>query len=130
MKFSVVVDASALIAAIFEEPEGAAVVERLGGARLGAPSLLRYEVANVAPMKMRRHPEQAHLLQLAYRKSLLVPIELVDIDRAAVLALAQRRTLTACDAAYVRLALLRGVELVSLDKRMRAAFEAEAAAEG
>jgi uncharacterized protein with PIN domain len=42
-----VVDASALAAILFAEPEAEAIAERLTGARLAAPSLLDYELANV-----------------------------------------------------------------------------------
>ncbi len=126
----IVVDASAFIALLFDEPEGADVVGRLVGRSFLAPTLLRYEVANVTLMKMRRHPDQARLLLLAHEKFSLVPIEFAEVDHVAVLALAQRRNLTAYDASYVWLALSRGVELVSLDRRMLAAFEAEAASIG
>ena len=52
-----VIDASALAALLFGEPEAEAVVERLGDARLVAPSLLGFELANVCLIKCRRHPE-------------------------------------------------------------------------
>jgi uncharacterized protein with PIN domain len=53
-----VVDASALGALLFGEPEAEAVAERLGDARLVAPSLLGFELTNVCLKKSRRHPEQ------------------------------------------------------------------------
>ena len=42
-----VVDASALPALLFAEPEAETIAECLEGARLAAPSLLDFELANV-----------------------------------------------------------------------------------
>jgi uncharacterized protein with PIN domain len=53
-----VIDASPLAALLFGEPEAAAVVGRLGDARLVAPSLLDFELANICLLKCRRHLEQ------------------------------------------------------------------------
>jgi hypothetical protein len=47
--------ACALLAILFSEPERAAVARRLEGARLVAPSLLRFEIVNVCLTKIRRH---------------------------------------------------------------------------
>lgn len=55
----VVVDASAMAAMIFQEPAGAAIRDRLAGAEVFAPALLKYELANTAWKKIRRHPEEA-----------------------------------------------------------------------
>jgi len=53
-----VVDASALAALLFAEPEAETIAERLEGARLAAPSLLYLEVANVCLTRIRRRPGQ------------------------------------------------------------------------
>jgi uncharacterized protein with PIN domain len=45
-----VVDASALAALLFGEPEGEAVAAQLDGARLVAPCLLGFELANVCAL--------------------------------------------------------------------------------
>jgi uncharacterized protein with PIN domain len=49
-----VVDASALAALLFAEPEADSIARRLEGARLVAPSLVDFELANVCLTKMRR----------------------------------------------------------------------------
>ena len=53
-----VVDASALAALLFGEPDADQVVARMGAARLVAPALLDFELANVCLIKLRRHPAQ------------------------------------------------------------------------
>ncbi len=77
---------------------------------------------------MRRRPEQASAYFEAHEKFTRVAIKFAEVDFVAVVSLAQRRGLTAYDASYVWLALSRGLDLVSLDKRMLAAIEAERAA--
>ena len=53
---AVVVDASALVAILMAEPEGAAIAERLAGQALVGAPMLPYEVANegrrMAPVMM------------------------------------------------------------------------------
>ena len=61
-----IADASAIAALLFGEAEGKAVAESIGDAELVAPSLIRFELANVCLMKIRRHPEQRALLRAAF----------------------------------------------------------------
>ena len=56
-----VVDASAIAAVVFEEPEGAPVIASIGDALI-APSLLRYELASVCATKLQREPRSAQLI--------------------------------------------------------------------
>ena len=62
-----VVDASALAALLYGEPEAEAVATRLGDARLVAPVLLGFELANVCLIKSRRHPEKRATLAAAFK---------------------------------------------------------------
>ena len=116
-----VVDASALAALLFGEPEAHAVVERLGDARLVAPSLLAFELANVCLIKTRRHPEQRPGLIAAFGLRARLAVEEVAVDHDEVLALAESTRLTSYDASYLWLAQQIGAELVTLDQRLAAA---------
>ncbi|MFO1083206.1 MAG: type II toxin-antitoxin system VapC family toxin [Reyranellaceae bacterium] len=116
-----VVDASALAALLFGEPEAEAVAERLEGARLAAPALLEFELANVCVTKMRRQPRQRDALRAAYRLSNRLRVETVAIDHAATLDLAEATGLTAYDASYLWLARTLGAELITLDRKLAAA---------
>jgi predicted nucleic acid-binding protein len=113
----VVVDASALAAVAFQEPEAQATRDRLEGQSLAAPRLLAYELANVALVKLRRHPEQAATIHAGLAAVLADDFELYwsDVDHAAVVDLARQTALTAYDAAYVWLARHLDAELVTLD---------------
>jgi predicted nucleic acid-binding protein len=117
-----VVDASALGALLFGEPEAEAVSERLEGARLAAPQLLLFEVANVCLTKARRDPGRRDALRTAFRLVHRLAIEMVVVDHAAALDLAEAKGLTAYDASYLWLAGALGAELVTLDRKLGAAM--------
>jgi predicted nucleic acid-binding protein len=113
-----VVDASAVAAILFAEPEGEAVAARIDGDRLFAPALLPFEIATVCIKKMRRHPSLRQ--PILARLSLLsrFPIETRDIDCDSVVRLADETMLSAYDASYLWLARTLGAELVTLDRRL------------
>jgi predicted nucleic acid-binding protein len=94
-----VVDASALAALLFGEPEGEAIAALLDGARLVAPSLLGFELANVCLIKARRHPQQADALRTAFRLRDRLEVEEAAVNHDGVLDLASATGLTAYDAA-------------------------------
>jgi len=116
----VVTDASALVALLLDDgPGGRWVAERLGGAELAAPSLSRFEAANV----IRRHelagavsPDQA---AQAHADLLDLEIEEWPYTLLAGRSWELRTTLTAYDASYVALAELLDATLVTLDRGIR-----------
>ena len=116
-----VVDASALAALVFGEPEAEAVAARLEGGRLTAPALLDFELANVCLIKMRRQPGAREALRAAYGLARRLNIETVAVDHAATLDLAETAGLTAYDASYLWLSRELGAELVTLDRALAAA---------
>lgn len=116
-----IVDASALAALLFAEPEAAKIAERLKGARLAAPSLLNYELANICLTKIRRQPNQRVALRTAFGLAYRLRVETVAVDHAATLDLADATGLTAYDASYLWLARALGGELITLDRKLAAA---------
>jgi predicted nucleic acid-binding protein len=115
------VDASALAAILFAEPEADVVAARLSGARLAAPALLEYELANVCLTKIRRQPSQREALRAAFRLAHRLKVETVAVDNVAILDLAEATGLTAYDASYLWVARSLGGELVTLDRKLAAA---------
>jgi predicted nucleic acid-binding protein len=123
---AVVVDASALGAVMFGEPDGATMAAHLRGQTLLAPALLDLEIASLALKKARRRPEHLTKVLLSLRTALALPIARVTVPGVPVFALARRTGLTAYDASYLWLARARDAELVTLDKALaRLANEAE-----
>lgn len=116
----VVIDASALAAIVFDEPAGRALAEALDGAEVFAPSLLQFELSNVAWKKARRHPGDAPAITRALHNALAVDRGIVwrDIDQSDAVLVALATGCTAYDAAYVWLAGALGADLVTLDARV------------
>lgn len=115
-----VVDASAVAALLFNEPEGAMVASFLGDHRLFAPTLLRLELANVCLKKIRRDAARRDLLRAAYATLPDFELEFIDVDTEEVLDLAEATGLTAYDASYLWLARQLDVMLITLDKKLAA----------
>ena len=117
-----VIDASALVAILFGEEGAEAVVSKVDDAELIAPTLLDYELANVCLVKLRRENTQRSKLLKIYAARNEIDITRLDVDADAVLALAEATGLTAYDANYLWLAQSQNAELVTLDKKLEAAF--------
>jgi predicted nucleic acid-binding protein len=121
-----VVDASAVAAVLFAEPEGEPIVASIDGALL-APTLLRYEIASVCTTKLQREPAHAKLIVSRYRLLPNLDIEFVDPDWETLPLLARQWALSAYDAAYLQLALKRNAPLVTLDARLAGVYDKIAA---
>jgi predicted nucleic acid-binding protein len=93
-----VIDASALAAVIFDEIGAEAIVARLEGCMLVAPTLVDFELVNTCLSKIRRHPLDRDLPLQAYNARSTIRIETVDIEHGAALAFAERTGLTGYDA--------------------------------
>lgn len=124
MPDSVVVDASALAAAYFGEPEGAEVAEHLDTVTLHAPALLYFEMANVCAIKIRRAPDQRSLFMAGHAAFEHLPIRIISVQHPATIDLADQAGLSAYDASYLWLAKNLGVGLVTLDDRLAKAARA------
>lgn len=116
-----VVDASALAALLFGEPEAEAIAARLGKARLVAPTLMAYEQANVCVVKCRRHPGERDALLAAFGMRTKLRVEEVAVDHRAALPLALASGLTLYDASYLWLARELAADLVTLDRQLERA---------
>lgn len=115
-----VVDASVVAAALFDEAGADAALSWMRGRRLCAPHLLDCEVANVALTKMRRGFDAG-----AVREAMIMharsELERYPVDAAEVVELGSRAKLSAYDAAYLWLARTLGAPLATFDARLGAA---------
>lgn len=117
-----VVDASAVAAVLFDEPEAAPIVASIAG-QLVAPTLLRYELASVCTTKLIRHPARAQEIEARWQLLDQLAIGYAEPDWSSLPHLARRWGLSAYDAAYLQLALERDARLVTLDTRLAAAWD-------
>ncbi len=126
-----VLDNSISIAWCFEDETGAyadAVLDRLASTRAVVPALWPLEAANALLMgERRKRTTEAKVARwIAFLASL--PITIDDATNAHAwgdtLSLARGHGLTAYDAAYLELAMRRGLPLATLDAKLKAAAEA------
>jgi len=129
---SFVLDSSIALAWVYSDETTLAVAQvfdllSLGGAWV--PGLWRLEVANVLEMGVRRKRHRADFRDATLSDLAKLPIQVdADTDRQAwdaTLHLAIRHQLTLYDAAYLELALRRGLALATLDEALRNAAGAE-----
>jgi predicted nucleic acid-binding protein len=129
---SLVLDASVTLAWIYEDETTEGVQDSFdlvstNGAWV--PVLWLWEVANVLQMNVRRGRHNTKFRDRALADLALFPIrEDAEAGRQAwsgSLTLAERHGLTVYDAAYLEVALRRGLPLATLDQDLRRAASAE-----
>jgi predicted nucleic acid-binding protein len=118
-----VVDASAIASLLFGEPQGAEVATALEDRQLIAPTLLRDELASVCLKKRQLYPAAKETLLQALGFLDRLRLREVGVVDRKVIELAERKHLTYYDACYLWLARELEADLVSLDSRLREAWE-------
>ena len=117
-----VADASALAAIAFAEPASDSVVVRIAGKAIAAPSILPYELANVAVTKQRRGHFSLEQASAALALVTNMGITLHSVAAEEILDAASLTGLTAYDASYWWLAHVLRAEWVTLDRNLENAF--------
>jgi len=115
----VVCDASAVIAALLDSgTDGQWATARLAEAELFAPTLLPFECANVIRRAELSGAVSADQAAQAHADLLDLAIDLWPYDVLATRARELRADLSSYDAAYVALAEMLAIPLVTLDRRV------------
>lgn len=115
-----VIDASALAAIAFAEPGADAVIDLIDGHRLHAPTLIVFELTNVAWKRAKKQPAATALFLQALEVLEGLGLRFRGIDQGEVVRLGLATGLTAYDAAYLWLARALAMPLVTLDKKLGA----------
>jgi predicted nucleic acid-binding protein len=116
-----VADCNMLGALLFQEAEREEAASRIAGRELNAPTLLDYELANVALKKARQGG--GALAADALARYAALPLRLHGIDVDAVVALAGRYALSSYDAAYLWLAAELKAPLATFDRKLGVAAQ-------
>ena len=129
---SLVLDSSVTLAWVYSDESTLpvkAVFERVTSTGAWVPGLWRLEVANVLEMAVRRGRVPS-----SFRDATLADLALLEIRTdpdtnhhawGATVQLSKRHRLTVYDAAYLELALRRGLPLATLDEELQTAGAAE-----
>lgn len=112
-----VVDTSAVLAVLLNEPRRAEIVRRTKGRRLLAAPSLPWEVGNALVALVRRRRAGATEIAAAWKSFLKVPLRIGSCDGAAAMRIAVDYGLYAYDAYVLETARGAGAPLLSLDER-------------
>ena len=113
-----VVDASVLGALFFREERYQEAVRLASGNDWLAPTLLRYEMANIAVKKISDAPQQRETLVASLQRFLRLNIDFREVDCRQVVELATLTGLTAYDASYLFVARELGMPLLTFDAQL------------
>lgn len=116
----IVVDTSALVATLLDEPDRPALIAATRGAVLFAPASVPWEVGNALVAAVRRRRLTAAAAADAWAAFTAVPVRLVEVDIAEAVATAIQLGLYAYDAYILVLARRRGLPLLTLDQQLHA----------
>ncbi len=116
-----VVDTSAIIAVIADEPEREAIIGRTQGATLAAPASLHWEVGNAFSAMFRRRRITLEKAKEAIRSYERIVFRFMDVDLGQSLELSDRLGLYAYDAYVLACALTLRSPLITLDTKLAAA---------
>jgi predicted nucleic acid-binding protein len=122
----VVIDTSALIAVVANEPEKLTLVAATTGAELVAPASLHWEVGNAFSAMLKRERITFEQADAALKEYARIPIRLIDLPLRDTLELAHELGIYAYDAYFLVAARTLRCELLTLDRGlMRAARQSE-----
>ena len=116
-----VIDTSAVIAVIANEPERPAILELTAGATAIAPASMHWEVGNAFSAMLRRHCLDLAQAKQALRSYEQMPFRFIDVDLIQSIELADQLGIYAYDAYVVACALNLRLPLLTLDVRLAAA---------
>ena len=114
----IVIDASALLAVLLNEPERQTIIESTRGASLVAPSSLDYEIGNALSALMRRRSITIAESVAVYHSFARIPVRLIEPDMQAALLVSGEENIYAYDAYCIACAERLGLPLLTLDKRL------------
>lgn len=120
-----IIDTSALIAVISNEPNKASIIKATRGMELISPASVHWEIANAfsAMLKQRRITVDEALKAIGVYQE--IPIRLVDVELSETVSICARLNIYAYDACLIRCAQKFDAPLLTLDKGLsRAATEA------
>ena len=119
MPSNIVIDTSAILAVLLDEPEKEAVVEKTQAAVLSAPASLRWEVGNAATVGVKRRrltPVRARQLITDFEQ---VTVRELAIDVLRAVDLGLELGIYAYDAYILEAARSSGFPLLALDGPIR-----------
>jgi predicted nucleic acid-binding protein len=116
----ILLDASAIIAVIADEPESQIVINCTRNATIVSPSIISCEIANALTRMMKKKVivSKEQMIELI-KNFKLIPIKFLDIDLEKTLEIAWNYKIYAYDAFYLEIAKRLQLPLITFDSGMR-----------
>ena len=114
----IVIDASAIIAVIVNEPEKSALINLTQGADLIAPNSIHWEIGNAFSAMLKRQRITVIQTIQAIATYRTIPIRFVDVELEDTIKIAEQLNIYAYDAYLIRCAIKYSVPLLSLDRSL------------
>ena len=115
---NILIDASALIAVIANEPEKAGLVKLVEGFSLIAPRSVYWEIGNAFSAMLKRGRITLRQVEKALMAFNGIPVRYVDVDLRESLVVAGRHGIYAYDAYLLAGAMRYKAPLLTLDRQM------------
>jgi len=116
----IVIDTSALIAVILNEPEKKKIIQVTAGNTLVGPESIRWEMGNAFSAMFKQNRIGLRIAQEALRIFEVIPIRYLDVDFNKSLDLAHNNKIYAYDAYFLDCAIRHKFPLITLDRKMKA----------
>ena len=117
----IVIDASAVIAVVVNEPHREALIAATRGASLIAPASLPWEIGNAFSAMFKKNRISLEDAQTALREAERIPIQLVEPSLAEAVEIAHEFTIYAYDAYMIASARQYRCPLLTLDRGLQMA---------
>ena len=115
----VILDASAIMAIILNEPNKDNVIELTKNAILLAPEVISFEIGNALINLYLKHKITENGLIAAYKSYASIPMRIIEVDVQKALRIACKYGIYAYDAYYLEIASRHNLPLISFDRLMK-----------
>ena len=116
----IVIDTSAIIAVMLNEPEKKKIIQITAGNTLVGPESIRWEIGNAFSAMFKQRRISLRLAQKALGIFEVIPIRYLDVDFNNSLKLAHDNKIYAYDAYFLDCAIRHKFPIVTLDGKMKA----------
>jgi predicted nucleic acid-binding protein len=116
---NVLIDASALMPILINEPEKDSIVSATKNYQLLAPAILPHEIGNALSRLKKRHILDDKEIFAAFNDFKKIPLRLLEVDIENALKIVCKYTIYAYDAYYLEMACRLNLPLLTLDGLMK-----------
>jgi predicted nucleic acid-binding protein len=115
----ILLDASAIISAILDEPEGNIVSELTCDKVIASPNIIQMEFANALTRMMRKRTIERSEMLKAMESFELLPLQFIEVNYKNVIEIAWKYKIYAYDACYLDVAERLKLPLITFDGGMK-----------